>query len=229
MNWDELETMAADAQRGLDESAEKLRQSVRGGAGSPIEQRISQAFTDQAKVNSAIEAELSALMRRSERQVADIRALIARQNDLIERQNAALEATESALRDAKAELGASAYSATEKTLESQRDALESMERQAEATIGALGRLDRSAAENYDKAVSDSCARLTAHTAVASFAILALSIAGAFFALVGLWWTVQFVPFWQQLVTACPWFPLVALGVLVGTLAGIAEWIGKRRY
>lgn len=70
MNWDELESMTKDAQRGLDESTEKLRQSVRGGAGSPIEQRISQAFTDQAKVNTAIEAELSAMARQN----ADMRA-----------------------------------------------------------------------------------------------------------------------------------------------------------
>ena len=170
MNWDELESMTKDAQRGLDESTEKLRQSVRGGAGSPIEQRISQAFTDQAKVNTAIEAELSAM---------------ARQNDLIDRQNAALEATESALRDAEEELGTRAYRATERTLESQRSALDRMERQAEATIGALGRLDESAAENYGKAVDDSCKRLTRTTAIAGSVILVLACIGAFFALVGL--------------------------------------------
>ena len=225
MKWDELESMTNDAQKGLEESAEKLGQSVRGGAGSPVEQRISQAFQDQAKVNSAIEAELSAIARQN----ADMCALIARQNDLIDRQNAALEATESALRDAEEELGTRAYRATERTLESQRSALERMERQAEATIGALGRLDESAAENYGKAVDDSCKRLTRTTAVAGSAILVLSCVGAFFALVGLWWTVQFVPFWQQLVTDYPWVPIAALGVIVGLLFGVAEWQSRRHY
>lgn len=224
MNWDELESMTKDAQRGLDESAEELRQSVRGGAGSPVEQRISQAFTDQAKVNKAIEAELSAMARQN----ADMRALIARQNDLIDRQNASLKATESALRDAKSELGTRAYRATERTLESQRSALDRMERQAEATIGALGRLDESAAENYGKAVDDSCKRLTRTTAIAGSVILVLACIGAFFALVGLWWTVQFVPFWQQLVTDYPWVPLAFLAVIVGVLLGVAEWASKRR-
>lgn len=225
MNWDELESMTKDAQRGLDESTEKLRQSVRGGAGSPIEQRISQAFTDQAKVNTAIEAELSAMARQN----ADMRALIARQNDLIDRQNAALEATESALRDAEEELGTRAYRATERTLESQRSALDRMERQAEATIGALGRLDESAAENYGKAVDDSCKRLTRTTAIAGSVILVLACIGAFFALVGLWWTVQFVPFWQQLVTDHPWVSLAFLAIIVGVLLGVAEWASKRHY
>lgn len=223
MNWDDLESMANDAQRGLDDSAEKLRQSVRGGAGSPIEQRISQAFQDQAKVNTAIEAELSAVARQN----ADMRELIERQNDLIERQNAALRATESALRAAEKELGTRAYEATERTLEAQRSALDRMERQASATIGALGRLDESAAENYGKAVDDSCKRLTRTTALAGSAILVLASLGAFFALVGLWWTVQFVPFWQQLVTDYPWVPLALLGGMLGVLFGVAEWFSRR--
>ena len=88
MGWDELESMTSDAQRGLEQSAEKLRQSVRGGAGSPIEQRISQAFQDQAKVNSAIEAELAAISKQN----AALGLLIKRQSALIEEQNAALEA-----------------------------------------------------------------------------------------------------------------------------------------
>lgn len=223
MKWDELESMTKDAQRGLDESAEKLRQSVRGGAGSPIEQRISQAFTDQAKVSTAIEAELAAIADQN----AALGTLIKRQNALIADQNAALEATESALRDAEEELGTRAYRATERTLESQRSALDRMERQAEATIGALGKLDESAAENYAKAVDDSCKRLTRTTAIAGTVILVLACIGAFFALVGLWWTVQFVPFWQQLVTDYPWVPIAALGVIVGLLLGVAEWAAKR--
>lgn len=225
MNWDELESMTVDAQKGLEESAEKLRQSVRGGAGSPVEQRISQAFQDQAKVNSAIEAELAAIAEQN----AALGLLIKRQNALIDEQNAALEATESALRDAKEELGTRAYRATERTLESQRSALERMERQAEATIGALGRLDESAAENYGKAVDDSCKRLTRTTAIAGSAMLILACVGAFFALVGLWWTVQFVPFWEQLVTDYPWVPIAAFGAIVGLLFGVAEWQSKKRY
>lgn len=224
MGWDELESMTNDAQKGLEQSTEKLRQSVRGGAGSPIEQRISHAFQDQARVNSAIEAELAAIAEQN----ADLRALIDEQNDLIERQNAALRATESSLRAAEEELGTRAYRATERTLESQRSALERMERQADATIGALGRLDESAAENYGKAVDDSCKRLTRTTAIAGSVILALACVGAFFALVGLWWTVQFVPFWKQLVTDCPWVPLAALVAIVGALFGVAEWSVKRR-
>lgn len=225
MNWDDLESMTNDAQRGLEESAERLRQSVRGGAGSPIEQRISQAFADQAKVNTAIEAELAAMARQN----ADMRVLIEHQNVLIVRQNAALKAMESALRDAETELGTRAYKATERTLESQRDALDRMERQAEATIGALGRLDASAAESYGRAVDDSCKRLTRTTAIAGAVILVLAVLGAFFALVGLWWTVQFVPFWQQLVTDLPWFPFAFLGCVVGLLLAIADWSSKRRY
>lgn len=224
MNWDELESMTNDAQRGLDESVEKLRKSVRGGAGSPIEQRISQAFQDQAKVNSAIEAELAVIADQN----AALGALIKRQNALISDQNAALEATESALRDAEEELGMRAYRATERTLESQRGALDRMERQAEATIGALGRLDESAAENYAKAVDDSCKRLTRTTAIAGSVILALACIGAFFALVGLWWTVQFVPFWKQLVTDHPGVPVIVFGVILGLLFGVAEWAAKRR-
>lgn len=225
MKWDELESMTEDAQRGLDESAEKLRQSVRGGAGSPIEQRISQAFTDQAKVSTAIEAELAAIADQN----AALGTLIKRQNALIADQNAALEATESALRDAEEELGTRAYRATERTLESQRSALDRMERQAEATIGALGKLDESAAENYAKAVDDSCKRLTRTTAIAGTVILALACIGAFFALVGLWWTVQFVPFWKQLVTDYPGVPIIVFGVILGLLFGVAEWAAKRRY
>lgn len=224
MGWDELESMADDAQKGLEQSAEQLRQSVRGGAGSPIEQRISQAFQDQARVNSAIEAELAAISEQN----AALGRLVKRQNALIAEQNAALEATESALRDAEEELGTRAYRATERTLESQRIALERMERQADATIGALGRLDESAAENYGKAVDDSCKRLTRTTAIAGSAMLVLACVGAFFALVGLWWTVQFVPFWEQLVTDYPWVPIVAFGGIVGLLFGIAEWQSKRR-
>lgn len=224
MNWDELESMTNDAQRGLDESVEKLRKSVRGGAGSPIEQRISQAFQDQAKVNSAIEAELAVIADQN----AALGALIKRQNALISDQNAALEATESALRDAEEELGMRAYRATERTLESQRGALDRMERQAEATIGALGRLDESAAENYAKAVDDSCKRLTRTTAIAGSVILALACIGAFFALVGLWWTVQFVPFWKQLVTDHPGVVVIVFGAILGLLFGVAEWAAKRR-
>jgi small-conductance mechanosensitive channel len=214
--WEELEALAAQAQRDLDESSEGLRRSVRGGAGSPVEQRIAQAFQDQAKVSSAIEAELARLHRESA-------ALAVLLNDV----KGSLEANERALKAAKQELGDGAYRATQKALERQSRALGSMEEQAEATISALGKLDESAAENYKETVEGSCKRLTRSTAIATSTILISACAGSFFALVGMWWVTQAVPFFQQLVTDWPWFPLAFLAIIVGLLLGIAEWASRR--
>ena len=215
-DWADLAARTAKMTSSLEKSGDDLRRSVRGGAGSPVEQRIAQAFQDQAKVNSAIEDELSELHRETS-------ALTVLLTDV----KSSLEANERALKAAKQELGDGAYRATRKALEKQSRALESMEEQAEATISALGKLDESAAENYQKAVEGSCRRLTRSTAIASSAILVSACTGAFFALVGMWWVTQAVPFFQQLVTDCPWFPLVFLAVILGLLLGISEWASRR--
>lgn len=220
---DEVDAMLS-AQEELELSTAELKQAVRGGAGSPIEQRLAQAFEDQSKVSAAIERELLALSKQNDR----MRCIIEEQAELIDRQNQALNDVASAMVDIQQELGERAYEATAKTLESQRDALDLLERQADRTVGALRQIDEGAADNYKMAVDGACERLMRCTSIAAALMVFLGIAGGIFALFGGYWVILAFPAAKAFVRAHIWVPVAALLALMLVVFVLGWHKGKQK-
>ena len=203
--WDELEELSAAALK----SAGELSESTRGGAGSPIERRMADAFTDMAAAlatqNRALKA-VSAQQRRIEERLDDMgraEGAFERMADSVRREVG--RGARSEIRDAMSEYGG---------------AIEGLRERTDAAIDALGRLDGDASKAYRDAVDESCRHLRASTAGSIAAIAAFSILGGVLAAIGAFLTYQVFPPLQALAAEH------GTGVLVGIVAGIGAlvWI-----
>ena len=203
--WDELEELSAAALK----SAGELSESTRGGAGSPIERRMADAFTDMA---AALATQNRALKAVSEQQ----RRIEERLDDMGRAEGAFERMADSVRR----EVGRGARSEIRDAMSEYGGAIEGLRERTDAAIDALGRLDGDASKAYRDAVDESCRHLRASTAGSIAAIAAFSILGGVLAAIGAFLTYQVFPPLQALAAAH------GTGVLVGIVAGIGAlvWI-----
>ena len=188
---DELEALSDAVLNSTGEFAE----STRGGAGSPIERRMADAFTDMA---AALAAQGRALKAISEQQ----RRIEERLDDMERAEGAFERMAESVRRDVKA-------AARREISDAMRDnggAVKSLRERTDAAIDALGRLDGDASKSYRDAVDESCKRLKASTV------------GAILAAIGAFLTYQVFPPLQAFAAEH------GTGVLIGIIIGIGVFI-----
>lgn len=200
---DELEALSDAVLNSTGEFAE----STRGGAGSPIERRMADAFTDMA---AALAAQGRALKAISEQQ----RRIEERLDDMERAEGAFERMAESVRRDVKA-------AARREISDAMRDnggAVKSLRERTDAAIDALGRLDGDASKSYRDAVDESCKRLKASTVGAIAVIAAFSILGGILAAIGAFLTYQVFPPLQAFAAEH------GTGVLIGIIIGIGVFI-----
>lgn len=200
---DELEALSDAVLNSTGEFAE----STRGGAGSPIERRMADAFTDMA---SALAAQGRALKAVSEQQ----RRIEERLDDMERAEGAFERMAESVRRDVKA----AARREISDAMKDNGGAVKSLRERTDAAIDALGRLDGDASKAYRDAVDESCKRLKASTAGAIAVIAAFSILGGILAAIGAFLTYQVFPPLQAFAAEH------GTGVLIGIIIGIGVFI-----
>ena len=202
-DWDELEALS-DA---VLASTGEFSESTRGGAGSPIERRMADAFTDMAAALSAQSKALKAVFeqqRRIEDRLDDMERAEGAFEDMVDSVRREVKrGARSEIRDAMNEYGGAVKSLHERTDEA---------------IAALGRLDGDAAKAYRAAVDESCKRLRASTAGSIAVIAAFSILGGILAAIGAFLTYQVFPPMQAFAAEH------GTGVLIGIIIGIGVFI-----
>lgn len=198
--WDELESLVEETEK----STAEFVQSTRGGAGSPIERRMADAFTDLAKTLAAQARALEAVSAQQGR--------IEGRLDDMERAEASLSRLANSV---GADVRESARREIRKTLSEYGTEIERLHGRTDDAIDALGRLDGDAADSYRKAVEESAKRLKAGTAGAIAAIAALSIIGGILAAVGAFLSFQVFPPLQAFAAEH------GMGMLVGIVVAIA--------
>lgn len=206
-DWDALEALSDEAIRSVGESSGRFAESTRGGAGSPIERRMADAFTDMAAAlaaqNKAIKA-VSEQQRHIEEKLDDMeRAEYAFENMADSVRREVKRDARNEIRDAMSEYGGAVKGLHERTDEA---------------IAALGRLDGDASKAYRDAVDESCKRLRASTAGAIAVIAAFSILGGILAAIGAFLTYQVFPPLQAFAAEH------GAGVLIGIIVGIGVLI-----
>lgn len=197
---DELEAMLGQAE----ESAEEFVAETRGGAGTPAERRMADAFGDFNKT---------------------LRAL-ARCIDGIEQEQREARVSLDRVASMPEKLERTVDRATERYMGAYGKQLDQLREKGDATISALGSLDETAADEYKAAVSRSTKLLARFTAGAASAIVLLAVAGGLWALVGAAWFVRMSPEVQAWVTSTP--GLVVGIVLPVVIFGAGFLLGKDR-
>lgn len=197
---DELEALMGQAEQ----SAEEFVAETRGGAGTPAERRMADAFGDFNKT---------------------LRAL-ARCIDGIEQEQRETRASLDRVASMPRELERTVDGATERYMSAYGKQLDQLKEKGDATISALGSLDETAADEYKAAVSKSTKLLARFTAGAAAAIVLLAVAGGLWALVGASWFVRMSPEIQAWVTSTP--GLIAGIVLPVVIFGAGFYLGKDR-
>ena len=197
---DELEALMGQAEQ----SAEEFVAETRGGAGTPAERRMADAFGDFNKT---------------------LRAL-ARCIDGIEQEQRETRVSLDRVASMPRELERTVDGATERYMSAYGKQLDQLKEKGDATISALGSLDATAADEYKAAVSKSTKLLARFTAGAAAAIVLLAVAGGLWALVGASWFVRMSPEIQAWVTSTP--GLVAGIVLPVVIFGAGFYLGKDR-
>lgn len=197
---DELEALMGQAE----ESAEEFVAETRGGAGTPAERRMADAFGDFNKT---------------------LRAL-ARCIDGIEQEQRETRVSLDRVASMPRELERTVDGATARYMSAYGKQLDQLKEKGDATISALGSLDETAADEYKAAVSKSTKLLARFTAGAAAAIVLLAVAGGLWALVGASWFVRMSPEIQASMTSTP--GLVAGIVLPVVIFGAGFYLGKDR-
>lgn len=197
---DELEAMMGQAE----ESAEEFVAETRGGAGTPAERRMADAFGDFNKT---------------------LRAL-ARCIDGIEQEQRETRVSLDRVASMPRELERTVDGATKRYMSAYGKQLDQLKEKGEAAINALESLDETAADEYKAAVSKSTKLLARLTAGAAAAIALLAVAGGLWALVGAAWFVRMSPEIQGWVTSTP--GLVVGIVLPFTVFFAGFFVGRGR-
>lgn len=197
---DELEALMGQAEQ----SAEEFVAETRGGAGTPAERRMADAFGDFNKT---------------------LRAL-ARCIDGIEQEQRETRVSLDRVASMPRELERTVDGATARYMSAYGKQLDQLKEKGDATISALGSLDETAADEYKAAVSKSTKLLARFTAGAAAAIVLLAVAGGLWALVGASWFVRMSPEIQAWVTSTP--GLIAGIVLPVVIFGAGFYLGKDR-
>lgn len=197
---DELEALMGQAEQ----SAEEFVAETRGGAGTPVERRMADAFGDFNKT---------------------LRALV-RCIDGIEQEQRETRVSLDRVVAMPGELKRTVDGATERYMSAYGEQLDHLKEKGDATINALGSLDETAADEYKAAVNKSTKLLLRFTAGAAAAIVLLAVAGGLWALVGAAWFVRMSPEIQAWVTSTP-------GLIVGialpvVIFGVGFLLGKDR-
>lgn len=174
---DELEALMGQAE----ESAEEFVAETRGGAGTPAERRMADAFGDFNKT---------------------LRAL-ARCIDGIEQEQRETRVSLDRVASMPSELERTVDRATDRYMGAYGKQLDQLKEKGDATISALGSLDETAADEYKAAVSKSTKLLARFTAGAAAAMVLLAVAGGLWAFVGAAWFVRMSPEIQAWVTSTP--------------------------
>lgn len=200
---DELEALSDAVLNSTGEFAE----STRGGAGSPIERRMADAFTDMA---AALAAQGRALRAVSEQQ----RRIEERLDDMERAEGAFERMADSVRREVKRE----ARNEIRDAMSEYGGAIKGLHERTDEAIAALGRLDGDASKAYRDAVDESCKRLRASTAGSIAVIAAFSILGGILAAIGAFLTYQVFPPLQAFAAEH------GTGVLIGIIIGIGVFI-----
>lgn len=155
---DELEALMGQAEK----SAEEFVAETRGGAGTPAERRMADAFGDFNKT---------------------LRAL-ARCIDGIEQEQRETRISLDRVASMPRELERTVDGATARYMSAYGRQLDQLKEKGEETISALGSLDETAADEYKAAVGKSTKLLARFTAGAAAAIVLLAIVGGWWAFAG---------------------------------------------
>lgn len=202
-DWDELEALSEAALNSTREFAE----STRGGAGSPIERRMADAFTDMA---AALAAQSRALKAVSEQQ----RRIEDRLDDMERAEGSFERMADSVRREVKRE----ARNEIRDAMNEYGGAVKGLHERTDEAIAALGRLNGDASKAYREAVDESCKRLRASTAGSIAVIAAFSILGGVLAAIGAFLTYQVFPPLQAFAAEH------GAGMLIGIIIGIGVFI-----
>ena len=202
-DWDELEALSEAALNSTREFAE----STRGGAGSPIERRMADAFTDMA---AALAAQSRAFKAVSEQQ----RRIEDRLDDMERAEGSFERMADSVRREVKRE----ARNEIRDAMNEYGGAVKGLHERTDEAIAALGRLNGDASKAYREAVDESCKRLRASTAGSIAVIAAFSILGGVLAAIGAFLTYQVFPPLQAFAAEH------GTGMLIGIIIGIGVFI-----
>ena len=210
-DWEELEKLAEQAQ----ETTREFVASTRGGAGSPIERRMADAFTDVARSLSE--------QARAAREMGEQQRLIASRLEAIERATERVEGSARTFRDT---VSAEAGEAVGSALHGYRERMDELKGRADRAISALGALNGDAAESYRKAVEGSVRRLAGATSAACALVILAALAGGVWALVGASWFARMSPEIQAWATSTPAL-VIGIGLPVAVfLAGYLTGRGR---
>lgn len=196
----ELEAAIARAE----DSAEEFVAETRGGAGTPAERRMADAFSD---FNGSFRA-------------------MARCVDGIEQGQREMRAALDAVAAMPDELERTVEFATGRYMRTYGSQLDHLREKADETIGALGKLDETAADEYRAAVGKSTKLLVSFTAGAAGALALLAVVGGFWAMMGAAFWVRASPDVQQFA-ATPQGLAVGIAVPLAVFA-VGALVGYKR-
>lgn len=202
-DWDELEALSDAVLNSTGEFAE----STRGGAGSPIERRMADAFTDMA---AALSAQSRALKAVSEQQ----RRIEDRLDDMERAEGAFENMADSVRREVKRD----ARNEIRDAMSEYGGTMRSLHERTDEAIAALGRLNGDASKAYRDAVDESCKRLRASTVGSIAVIAAFAILGGILAAIGAFFTYQVFPPLQAFADEH------GMGVIIGIIVGVGVFI-----
>ncbi len=187
-DWSELEKLTEQAEK----STREFSASTRGGAGSPIERRMADAFEDVAAMLKA-QAEVNRAMRE---ELAELSKLTSEVADSTNR-------LDSSARDIRRTVTRETRDSVKSVLMEHAASMRFLQDETEQAVEAIRKLDETATGEYEAAIKRSAGKLVRFATGAAAVICLLAAAGGLWALVGASWFVRMSPEVQQWATGTP--------------------------